>query len=190
MLVSRDPKTIARIATIAGCQNSSTGRLCSAGEVFDSSVVGGAERRQQKSAEGHLFKKGGERDPEGEEDPCGPGCLEELVDGRVCGARHEHAIDHGYEEAENRCADEARSALESGCAVPVNSFKEGPVPEDGKDDEASDKSDDVLCGLATEGITVIGGSLRDAGDAEEVIVQGERHKHHGADKTEDSKQAE
>ena len=35
-------------------------------------------------------------------------------------------------------------ALERGCAVPVNSFEEGLVPDDGKDDEASDKSDDVL----------------------------------------------
>ena len=137
-----------------------------AGEVFHGPVVGGAERWKQETAESHLFKEGRESDSEGEEDPCRSGCLEELVDGRVGRARHQDAIDHGDEEAEDRGADEARGAVERVCAVPMNSFEIGLLPDEGKDDEASDERDDVLRGLATEGIAIIGGGLRETGDAE------------------------
>ena len=45
------------------------------GALFDAPVPCGAERRQEKSAKGHLFEEWGESYAEAEEHPCGTGSL-------------------------------------------------------------------------------------------------------------------
>ena len=73
-------------------------------------------------------------------------------------------------------------------AVPVNSIEEGLVPNNGEDDQTSDEGDDVLRSLAAERVAIVGGRLREVGDAEEMKVEGEWHEHHGADQAEEGEQ--
>jgi len=60
----------------------------------------GAEGGKKEAAEGELFKEGSNGDAEGEEQPCGGGVGEQLVDGRVGGAGKQEFVDNGEDEAE------------------------------------------------------------------------------------------
>jgi hypothetical protein len=115
----------------------------SVAELFSGPVPCSAERGQQKTAEEDLFKEGCKGDAEGEEQPSLHGGLEELFDGRICRAGHQHSVGHGEYEAGAGCAKEP-IAQEQGCfGIPLQAGKEALVPHERKNQEAGGKGDKI-----------------------------------------------
>src|ERR1700722_19716040 len=90
-------------------------------DFFGDPIIGGRERGQEKSPEKHLLKKWRECDTKPEEKPRCSGRVKDLLNRRVGGTWHEHAVEPRQQKANERCSDQSRTQAKRGRAVPLQS---------------------------------------------------------------------